>query len=130
MNPIRSTSPRRLATASFITSLVVIASLGPTSGEQGSTTSLSQCPSGYMCVWTGSSYSGTMQKFNATGGYRSVNFATINSVYNRRASRTYLHEESDGSGVYACYSPGGRNANLSGWAENAEAVYLSTVTNC
>lgn len=83
-----------------------------------------------MCVWTGPSYSGTMQKFSGSSGYRSINFTTINSAYNRRADRTFIHEESDGSGVYACYGPGQRNPNLSGWAENAEAVYLSTVTYC
>jgi hypothetical protein len=131
MNTIRSAKPRRLSKASFIALLAIAGSLGPaTAAEQSSTTSISQCPSGYMCVWTGTSYSGTMQKFIGSGSYRSINFARINSAYNRRADRTFIHEESDGSGVYACYSPGERNANLSGWVEYAEAVYLSTATNC
>jgi hypothetical protein len=130
MDTIRFASRRRLTTTSLIALLAFAGSLASANGDQASTASLSQCPSGYMCVWTGASYSGTMQKFSGSGAYRSINFTTINSAYNRRADRTFIHEQSDGSGVYACYGPGQRNPNLSGWAENAEAIYLSTVTYC
>jgi len=129
MNSIRSVEPRRLIRASLIALIAFAGSLAPASGDQASTMSLSQCPSGYMCVWTGTSYSGTMQKF-AGSGYKTINFARINSAYNRRSDRTFIHEQSDGSGVYACFNPGDRNSNLSGWVEYAEAVYLSTATYC
>lgn len=83
-----------------------------------------------MCVWSGTNYSGTIQKFSATGGYKPITLSTVNSVYNRRSSRSYIHEQSDGTGVYACYNPGSMSSNVGGWVENAEAVYLSTATNC
>lgn len=83
-----------------------------------------------MCLWSGTNYSGTLQKINATGSYKAITLGTVNSVYNRRVDRTYVHEQSDGSGVFACYNPGSRSSNVGGWLEDAEAVYLSTATNC
>lgn len=83
-----------------------------------------------MCLWSGTSYSGSMQKVSATGSYKAITLTTVNSVYNHRVDRSYIHEQSDGSGVYACYNPGDRNANVDGWLEDAEAVYLSTASNC
>ena len=127
MNTKRYVGPRRLIPATCIAMLALAASLSPATA---STDSLSQCPSGYMCVWSGTNYSGTMQKFSATGSYKAITLSSIQSAYNHRSYRSYVHEQSDGSGVFACFNPGNRNSNLSGWLENAEAVYLSTATNC
>lgn len=110
--------------------LALAASLSPATGLQASTDSLSQCTSGYMCVWTGTNYTGTIQRFSSTGSYKAITVGSIQSAYNHRSARSYVHEQSNGSGVFACFNPGNRNSNLSGWLENAEAVYLSTATNC
>ena len=89
------------------------------------------CPSGYMCLWSQANYQGSMQKISATNSYRAVNSSVIESYYNHRSQRTWLHEKADGSGAYICLPPGSRTGSgLSGWQDNPEAVYLATVTNC
>ncbi|MFI5430213.1 peptidase inhibitor family I36 protein [Aeromicrobium sp. UC242_57] len=90
----------------------------------------SDCPSGYMCWWSGTNYSGTMKKTAATGAYHPTGMSTIESYYNRRTKRTWLHQTADGSGSYVCLEPGARSGNLSGWQDNAKAVYLATIANC
>lgn len=92
--------------------------------------SIGQCSSGYFCIWSGTSYTGSFQQFSAANSYRPVTLSTVNSLYNHRSDRTYLHEVSDGSGSYSCYGPGAHVTNLSGWREHAKAVWLSAVTNC
>jgi hypothetical protein len=92
--------------------------------------SLSQCYSGYFCIWSGTNYTGSIQRFSSTGSYRSITLSTVRSLYNRRSARTFLHEAADGSEHYSCYAPGQRSADLAGWRQNAEAVWLSTVTSC
>lgn len=83
-----------------------------------------------MCVWSQTGYSGTMKKISATGSYKSIGLATVESYYNNRSKRTWLHEKVDGSGDYVCLNPGARASSLSGWQDNAKAVYLATITNC
>lgn len=92
--------------------------------------SLGQCTSGYMCVWSGASYTGTFKRFSSTGSYQSIGLTTVRSYYNYRSRRTYLHEKADGSGSYSCLNPGAKAATLSGWKLSAKAVYLSTSTSC
>ncbi|WP_456695897.1 peptidase inhibitor family I36 protein [Aeromicrobium sp. P5_D10] len=91
---------------------------------------LSDCPSGYMCVWSGKGYSGTMKKYNSTGAYKSISLNTVDSYYNNRSKRTWLHATSNGSGTYSCLGPGQRNKDLAGWQTSAKAVYLATITDC
>lgn len=92
--------------------------------------SLSQCPTGYMCIWSGTNYTGTIQKFSTAGKYSPILLSASNSLYNHRSKRTYFHEESNGSGIYTCLDPGKKKASLSGWSVHAEAVWLSTTTGC
>jgi hypothetical protein len=98
--------------------------------DQLVTMSLSQCYSGYFCVWSGTNYTGSIQRFSSTGSYRSINLSTVRSLYNRRSARTFLHEAADGTARYSCYGPGQRSSDLTGWRQTAEAVWLSTVTSC
>jgi len=100
------------------------------SEDQSVTMSLSQCYSGYFCIWSGTNYTGSIQRFSSTGSYRSINLSTVRSLYNRRSARTFLHEAANGSAHYSCYPPGARWADLTGWRQTAEAVWLSTVTSC
>lgn len=92
--------------------------------------SMGQCPSGRMCVWSGTSFTGTMQSFSTTGTYLSINLSTIRSAYNNRTKRTYLDELPNGGGNYSCFGAGDSDSSLSTWQLTAQAVYLSTYTNC
>lgn len=91
---------------------------------------IDDCPSGYMCIWSGTGYpNGPSYKTNATGSYKT--FSTkVGSFYNNRSKRTYLHEKADGSGTYVCLAAGSHSSSVSGWKNTAKAVYLSTVTAC
>jgi hypothetical protein len=91
---------------------------------------LSDCPSGSVCLWSGTKYRGTMKAISTAGSYRSIGLPSVNSYYNNRAKRTWLHQSSDGSGSYTCLNPDARSSDLSGWQETAKAVYLATVTDC
>jgi hypothetical protein len=125
-------------TSRFISSLVtgiVLATFAPTLSSPASagaspSAALSQCDAGYLCIWSGTNYTGSFQRFSATGSYRPISLYTVNSIYNRRSSRAFLHQDGDGSGYYTCFNPGQRNADLVGWRESSQAVWLSTVRNC
>ncbi|KQY55810.1 hypothetical protein ASD11_15005 [Aeromicrobium sp. Root495] len=92
--------------------------------------SMSQCPSGYFCVWSETNFKGGFQKFAATNSYRPITSGATQSYYNNRTKRTWLHQDAAGDGSYLCINPGGSNSNTSGWQEDAQAAYLATVTNC
>ncbi|KRC64832.1 hypothetical protein ASE12_08650 [Aeromicrobium sp. Root236] len=121
---------RRLGLAVTAALLPLAASLGPLASEAVALRSLSQCQSGYLCVWSGSGYTGTIQRFRATGTYRPITVDRVKSVYNHRAGRAFVHEGSGGGGVFACFSPGERVSETSGWVQRAGSVYLSASANC
>ncbi|CAN5155217.1 hypothetical protein BH09ACT10_BH09ACT10_03760 [soil metagenome] len=91
---------------------------------------LSQCPSGYFCVWSQSGYTGSVQRFSTTGKYIDIVIRPTLSVWNNRADRTFMHESADGSARYYCFDPRQKYYETSSWARTAEAVWLSTVENC
>lgn len=97
---------------------------------ESATAASSDCPSGYMCVWSSSAYSGTLKKFSASSTYLSIGLASVGSYYNHRSKRSYLHESVTGSARSKCVNPGVKSASASGWQTGAKAVYLSTTTNC
>jgi hypothetical protein len=118
---------RFISTLSVSASAILAATLTSASPAEAA---LSDCPSGYMCVWSGTSYSGSIQRFSATGRYLSIALPRVESYYNNRARRTLLTQNSNGSGYSACFNPGTRNSDLSGWKNTAKAVYLSTAASC
>ena len=126
----RPSMSRRLTVAVSAALLPLAASLGPLAPESVAVRSLDQCESGYLCVWSGTGYTGTMQRFRATGAYRPITVARVKSVYNHRAGRAFVHEGSRGGGVFACFSPGERDSETSGWVQRAGSVYLSASANC
>jgi len=91
---------------------------------------LSECPSGYFCVWSGTNFSGSVQKISSTNSYRPISLTATRSYYNHRTQRTWLHEVPDGSGSTLCINPGATKASTTGWQTTAEAAYLATITNC
>lgn len=112
-----------LSTAASALSSVASAGVAPPE-------SLSQCDAGYLCIWSGTDYSGSFQRFSATGTYRPISLYAVNSIYNRRSARAFLHQDADGGGYYTCLDPGKKITDLVGWRESSQAVYLSTVAAC
>lgn len=125
-------TPRTTSSLSLFTTTATAVAIGfvaiPASPASAA---LGDCPSGYMCLWSQTNYTGTVQKVSTTSSYRAVTLSSVESYYNNRTQRTWLHEKADGSGDYLCLSPGARKASgLSGWQDNPKAVWLATVTNC
>lgn len=121
----------RTITLSVVTlTAAVVGPIAQASLTSSASALASDCPSGYLCVWSGASYSGTMKKFSATGQFTVVDLSTKQSIYNNRSKRALLEKQRSGSDVNLCLAPGASRSNLSGWQETAEGVYLSTATTC
>ena len=122
------------ALSHLLAGTVLVASAAAVPADPSTDTPLmrarSDCPSGSFCVWSGTSFTGTIRKLSATNDYLSINLSSTRSYYNHRSQRTWLHEKSDGSGSHLCVDPGVSRASTTGWAASAEAVYLATVTSC
>jgi len=119
-------TPRLLASATLFLAAVI----GGFAPMEAADAAAADCPSGYMCLWSAENYGGQIKKFSSTNNYQAIGLSTVESYYNHRTQRTWLHSAIDGSGSYVCLSPGARSSNLSGWQDNAKAVWLATVTNC
>ncbi|MFI5430224.1 peptidase inhibitor family I36 protein [Aeromicrobium sp. UC242_57] len=123
----------RLVTRSVIASIIGAASVAQTNASHGlvvTPTALSECASGYLCVWSGANYSGSIQRISTTNSYRPISLTATKSYYNNRAKRTWLHEKQDGSGSTVCIKPGAKKATTTGWQTTSKAVYLATITDC
>jgi hypothetical protein len=121
-----------MKTSQILRSALVLVATGATvlTSLTSANAAAGDCPSGYMCLWSQPSYSGAMKKISTTGSYKSIGLTTVESYYNNRSKRRWLHEALDGSGQYVCLDPGARASSLSGWQDNAKAVYLAMITNC
>lgn len=92
---------------------------------------LSDCPSGNLCLWSGTNYTGTLKKIPTSGAYSSTTLPTIRSYYNKRSYRSLLFSGASGTGSSLCIPSNTASPNLSGWATSAKSAYLSaTVTFC
>lgn len=91
---------------------------------------MSQCPSGNFCVWTGTTFTGDVQKIDDVETYVAIQDDPIRSAYNNRSKRTYLNDGPGHSSTYSCFGAGDWDASLSTWQLSAQSVYLSTYTNC
>jgi len=121
----------RTITLSVVTlTAAVVGPIAQVSLTSPASAAASECPSGYLCVWSGTSYSGTMKKFSTTGQFTVVDLNTKQSIYNNRSKRALLEKQRSGSDVNLCLAPGESRSNLSGWQETAQGVYLSTATTC
>ena len=117
--------------AAVVSSLVAVVALSaPAGAAVVAPEAKSDCGSGYFCVWSGTGFSGTIQRFSATNSYRSISLSFTRSYYNHRADRTWLHELPNGAGSSKCVNPGASASSTSGWQTTAEAVYLATITTC
>jgi hypothetical protein len=90
----------------------------------------SSCPSGNFCVWSGTNFTGQIQKISTSNSYKAISLSSVNSHYNNRTKRTWLHEDLDGGGSTTCIKPGVAKLSTSGWQTTADAAYLATITTC
>lgn len=128
-NPQKYRRPRRIA-FTIVSAFLAAALPWPAQASGPAVQSIGQCPSGYFCVWSGTSYTGTIWKTSVTSSYTSIGPSTIRSLYNNRTKRTFLYELSGGGGISSCYAPGAQYSSLAGWRTSANSVYLSTTTLC
>jgi len=91
--------------------------------------SVSQCPSGSMCLWSRPNYAGTLRVVSSTTTNAPIRLTTVKSFYNNRGKRAWIQQKAT-SGKRACISPRGRSSNVTGWKSNATSVQLSTVARC
>lgn len=114
-------------------SLLALATLTHPASSQAATAApatLAECPSGNFCVWSGTNFTGGMQRISTTNAYKSISLTATKSYYNNRSRRTWLHEDPDGGGLSVCINPGVSKGSTTGWQTTAEAAYLATITNC
>lgn len=119
---------RKKFSTTVIASLVfVVVAAFPWTPAQAS---IASCPSGALCLWSGSNYTGSMQVFTTTSSYRTVFLGYALSLYNHRTKRSNIYQGSGGTGVWACFSAGEKQNPTRGWVTLARSVYLSTGQYC
>jgi hypothetical protein len=128
VNVRSSVSARVLATV-----LVVVgASTSPTPAaasdveEMDSIASSSQCPSASLCLWSGSSYSGTFVSTFSTGVYN-TGIVTARSVRNRALTAARIYSGTNGTGSTRCYEPG---ANVRSTSVTARSFRILGTSEC
>lgn len=105
--------------------------LQPEASPEISVMTLSQCPSGNFCVWSGPGYEGTLKRFTNQSQYTSIGLNSVGSFYNNRSKRVYVYGNSSGT-PSACYGAGVKkfDTSSSNWLSKAKGTYLSTATSC
>lgn len=109
--------------------------LGPAGSSLAATDSpnaLSQCPSGYFCLWSGTNYDGDLV-FMARGTgvwfhLPAFGVTSFHSLYNHRSDRIFLHASGTGA-PEQCYNAGDQARNFGPWYSTAQDVYLATTNN-
>lgn len=91
--------------------------------------SLSQCGAGYLCMWSASNYTGSLQRFKTESQFSTIYLSRVGSFFNNRPDRFFIYQYSGGS-TSACFAPRAKQNSTSGWLSSANTVYLSTVTSC
>ncbi|HEX5331312.1 MAG TPA: peptidase inhibitor family I36 protein [Cellulomonas sp.] len=98
-----------------------------TTAEVG-TLSISDCRTGYTCVWSSPFYAGTLMQYRLPGQYIPLPSFSIGSYANRYEKRATFYETVGGGGHSTCAVPGASNPAVSGWLSAARSVYQSTTT--
>lgn len=90
--------------------------------------SITQCPSGYFCVWTGAQFLGNVKRYNEQSQYTPIPISSTGSFYNNRSKRVYVYNA--GTTLSACYGPQASRSITTGWQSVIKGTYLSTATSC
>lgn len=99
-----------------------------TTAEVG-TLSITDCLTGYTCVWSSPFYAGTLVQYRLPGRYIQLPSFSIGSYANRYEKRATFYETVGGGGHSTCALPGASNPAVSGWLSAARSVYQSTTAS-
>ena len=99
-----------------------------TTAEVG-TLSISDCLTGYTCIWSSPFYAGTLVQYRLPGHYIQLPSFPIGSYANRYEKRATFYETVGGGGHSTCALPGASNPAVSGWLSAARSVYQSTTAS-
>ncbi|MGY1961783.1 peptidase inhibitor family I36 protein [Nocardia gipuzkoensis] len=92
---------------------------------QPALTSISDCPSGWMCLWTGRDFTGRMMQYRDTGYWQNLP-AQAFSYYDNRGDDAAVAPGSGGSGGKACVDGRSRNSFAH---SGVKSVYLANTGN-
>lgn len=96
--------------------------------------SVSDCPSGYFCLWEDANFSNRRLQFASTGYWQSLEpygfLDKASSFYNNRGNVSYINGHTDGSGLSRCHQAGGAGNYGSEWNDRARAVFIATWASC
>jgi len=99
----------------------------------GVTYTSSDCPGGWLCLYNGTSLTGSrLLKFQSEGYFQDLRpyAMPIYSYWNNRGNRMFFHQFWQYGGFSACVSAGTKNYDSSGsWIRNAESIYLAKTNN-
>ncbi|NMM17864.1 MAG: hypothetical protein HHJ14_12305 [Cellulomonas sp.] len=98
-----------------------------TTAEVG-TLSISDCRSGYTCVWSSPFYAGTLVQYRLPGQYIPLPSFSIGSYANLYEKRATFYETVGGGGHSTCAPPATSNPAVSGWSSAARSLYQNTTT--
>ena len=98
-----------------------------TTAEVG-TLSISDCRSGYTCVWSSPFYAGTLVQYRLPGQYIPLPSFSIGSYANLYERRATFYETVGGGGHSTCVPPATSNPAVSGWSSAARSLYQNTTT--
>ncbi|MFI0816021.1 peptidase inhibitor family I36 protein [Streptomyces sp. NPDC021098] len=94
---------------------------------QKAPTSINDCPSGAMCLWTGKNFSGRMLQYRDTGYWQNLPAQAL-SYYDNRGDDAAVAPGSGGSGGKTCVDGKSRNSYAH---SGVKSVYLAhTGNNC
>jgi hypothetical protein len=93
--------------------------------------SLSDCPDGWFCVWTQTSYAGSKYQFHSPGYWQNLADYGISqfwSLYDHRSNRVFVAPFSGGGADQKCFQAGTRisNTNTIYWYSG---IYLGESNN-
>ena len=96
--------------------------------------SVSDCPSGYFCLWEDINFSNRRLQFASTGYWQSLEpygfLDKASSFYNNRGNVSYINGHTDGSGLSRCHQAGGAGNYGAEWNDRARAVFIATWASC
>lgn len=101
----------------------------PDDDDDPTPVSTSQCGAGYMCIWSASNYTGSLQRFKTQSQFSTIYLSRVGSFFNNRPDRVFIYQYAGGS-TSNCYAPRAKRSTTSGWLSSADSVYLSTASIC
>jgi len=95
--------------------------------------SVNDCPNDWLCLWQGTNYSLRLIRFTNIGYLQDIRpyFTNVNSYYDNRGQRAFLHYDLNASGTEVCVSAYQRNSATAPWINShTYAVYLANSSGC